>query len=202
MFRRQVAIRSKPCGPRSRGRLAAVGLVVRSVRARLGEAEEGVPGAHERSTCTPVYLAADRGQPYGRRNLKPAWWAPDGLAAIPTTALYPPQRAAPPAVPALHGSGSPAAIITTTPQKVVCGAALGLLGLPIRRCPLGAQRPLYRLLSVGAFPHGQGDRLSRRLVAQFLTGVDNSCRLQGSRCLSCLGLAPLSACNLFPSAWK
>ena len=43
----------------------------------------------------------------GRRSLKPALWALDGFAAIPTTALDPPQRAASPAVPALHGSGSP-----------------------------------------------------------------------------------------------
>jgi hypothetical protein len=37
----------------------------------------------------------------------PAWWAPNGFAAIPTTALDPPHRAASPAVPALIGSGSP-----------------------------------------------------------------------------------------------
>lgn len=34
-------------------------------------------------------------------------WAPRGFAAIPTTALDPPHRAASPAVPALIGSGSP-----------------------------------------------------------------------------------------------
>jgi len=48
-------------------------------------------------------------------------WAQHGFAAIPTAALDPPQRAAPPAVPALHGSGSPAEIITTTVRKVVSG---------------------------------------------------------------------------------
>jgi hypothetical protein len=43
----------------------------------------------------------------GRRNLKPAWWAPDGFAVVPTAALDPPRRAPSSAVPALHGSGSP-----------------------------------------------------------------------------------------------
>ena len=42
-----------------------------------------------------------------RRILKPALWALDGFAVVPTAALDPPQRAASPAVPALHGSGSP-----------------------------------------------------------------------------------------------
>lgn len=35
----------------------------------------------------------------------PAWWAPNGFAAIPTAALDPPHGAASPAVPALIGSG-------------------------------------------------------------------------------------------------
>ncbi len=43
----------------------------------------------------------------GRRKLKPAWWAPNGFAAIPTAALDPAHRPASPAVPALIGSGSP-----------------------------------------------------------------------------------------------
>ena len=38
---------------------------------------------------------------------RPAWWAPNGFAAIPTAALDPPHSAASPAVPALVGSGSP-----------------------------------------------------------------------------------------------
>ena len=38
---------------------------------------------------------------------RPAWWAPHGVAAIPTAALDPPHSAASPAVPALIGSGSP-----------------------------------------------------------------------------------------------
>ena len=38
---------------------------------------------------------------------RPAWWAPNGIAAIPTAALDPPHGAASPAVPALFGSGSP-----------------------------------------------------------------------------------------------
>ena len=38
---------------------------------------------------------------------RPAWWAPSGFAAIPTTALDPPHSAASSAVPALVGSGSP-----------------------------------------------------------------------------------------------
>src|SRR5450759_1053847 len=37
--------------------------------------------------------------------LVPTWWAPNGFAAIPTTALDPPHSAASPAVPALSGPG-------------------------------------------------------------------------------------------------
>jgi hypothetical protein len=39
------------------------------------------------------------------------WWAPSGIAAIPTTALDPPHSAASPAVPALIGSGSPSTAV-------------------------------------------------------------------------------------------
>ena len=35
------------------------------------------------------------------------WWAPNGIAAIPTTAIDPPLTAASPTVPALIGSRSP-----------------------------------------------------------------------------------------------
>ena len=62
----------------------------------------------------------------GQRILKPAWWALNGFAAIPTAALDPPQRAAPPAVPALHGSGSPLEIIPGRVRKVVSGSGQGL----------------------------------------------------------------------------
>lgn len=37
----------------------------------------------------------------------PAWWAPDGFAAIPTTTIDPPHCAASPVVPALLGPGPP-----------------------------------------------------------------------------------------------
>ena len=43
----------------------------------------------------------------GRLKTQPALRAPDGVAAIPATAIDPPHRAASPAVPALIGSGSP-----------------------------------------------------------------------------------------------
>ncbi len=41
------------------------------------------------------------------RSLDQAQWAPDGFAAISTAALDPPHSAESPAVPALHGAGSP-----------------------------------------------------------------------------------------------
>lgn len=41
------------------------------------------------------------------RSLDQAQWASDGFAAFPTAALDPPHSAAPPAVSALFGSGSP-----------------------------------------------------------------------------------------------
>ena len=37
----------------------------------------------------------------------PAWWAPNGFAAIPTAALDPPHSAASPAVPALDKGPGP-----------------------------------------------------------------------------------------------
>jgi len=46
-------------------------------------------------------------QPGAQLTYGSAWWAPNGFAAIPTTALDPPHSAASPAVPALIGSGSP-----------------------------------------------------------------------------------------------
>jgi hypothetical protein len=46
-------------------------------------------------------------RPRGQRKLEPAWWAPSGFAAIPTTAIDPAHSPASPAVPALIGSGSP-----------------------------------------------------------------------------------------------
>jgi hypothetical protein len=52
-------------------------------------------------------------RPYGRPYELPTWWAPNGFAAIPTTALDLPHRAASPAVPALIGSGSPSAAVLT-----------------------------------------------------------------------------------------
>jgi hypothetical protein len=47
----------------------------------------------------PVYRA------FRQAICRPAWWAPYGFAATPTTALDPPQRAASPAVPAHSGPG-------------------------------------------------------------------------------------------------
>lgn len=44
-------------------------------------------------------------RPLGWRKLKPAWRAPSGFAAIPTSALDPAHRPASPAVPALSGPG-------------------------------------------------------------------------------------------------
>ena len=46
----------------------------------------------------------------------PTRWAPNGFAAIPTTALDPPHRAASPAVPALIGSGSPSVAASNWPR--------------------------------------------------------------------------------------
>ncbi len=57
-----------------------------------------MPGAHERTTSTPAFAIADLSQPHGQRILKPALWAPDGVAAIPTAALDPPRRVASPMV--------------------------------------------------------------------------------------------------------
>lgn len=45
--------------------------------------------------------------PKGVPGIWPGLMGPDGFAAIPTAALDPPHSAASPAVPALHGSGSP-----------------------------------------------------------------------------------------------
>ena len=42
----------------------------------------------------------------------PAWWAPNGFAAIPTAALDPPHSAASPAVPALDKGPGPHFLIT------------------------------------------------------------------------------------------
>lgn len=44
-------------------------------------------------------------QIHGPAIKRPAWWAPGGVAAIPTTAIDPPHSAASPAVPALSRSG-------------------------------------------------------------------------------------------------
>ncbi len=69
-----------------------------------------MPEKAARIMVNDIMLAKRRGQnpaASGQRNLNPDWWAPRGIAAIPNTALDPPRSAASPAVPALHGSGSP-----------------------------------------------------------------------------------------------
>jgi hypothetical protein len=121
----------------------------------------------------------------GQRNLEPAWRAPDGVAAIPTAALDPPRSAASPMVPALHGSGSPTKIITTTILEFVSGIGQVLSGLFVRHWSLqpteAGQPPACCLCGYLAavplavsFAHGRGGRLLRRPVAQFYSGVDKS----------------------------
>ena len=72
---------------------------------------KGVSVPAARAFASPTRLAnsmAERkpvGQAVGL--CAPTWWAPNGFAVIPTTAIDPPHRAASPAVPALIGSGSP-----------------------------------------------------------------------------------------------
>jgi hypothetical protein len=73
---------------------------------------------------------------------------PDGLRTgsppFPPPRSIRPHRAASPTVPALHGSGSPAEIITTTVRKVVSG--IGQVA-SAENCP---QRPVIRQPPVGA----------------------------------------------------
>ena len=65
----------------------------------LGRAGEPFADTPTSIMPAPAGISADESSP--------AWWAPNGFAAIPTTALDPPHSAASPAVPALIGSGSP-----------------------------------------------------------------------------------------------
>jgi len=62
----------------------------------LPQACQRAPVSH--ADTPPRYIRPSKAQPAG--------WAPDGFAAIPITAIDPPQRAASPAVPALLGPGA------------------------------------------------------------------------------------------------
>jgi hypothetical protein len=67
----------------------------------------GVSGAEVSSTGHARIRRARSSTGTRPAKAQPAWQALDGVAAIPATALDPPHSAAPPAVPALFGSGSP-----------------------------------------------------------------------------------------------
>ena len=68
------------------------------------------------SSDTPRIERSRRCGHAARRKLEPAWWAPNGFAAIPTAALDPAHRPASPAVPALVGSGSPSFAVASISQ--------------------------------------------------------------------------------------
>ena len=80
-------------------------------------------------SCLPDDMTGIPAMP-GQRNFEPARWAPHGFAAIPIpmATIDPPRRAASATVPALHGSRSPSAIVTTTVRKVVSGNGQVLSG--------------------------------------------------------------------------
>jgi hypothetical protein len=59
---------------------------------------------------------------------RPAWWAPNGVAAIPTTAIDPPRSAASPAVPGLTHVGAQVPPTAATASALTArGAGRGLL---------------------------------------------------------------------------
>jgi hypothetical protein len=111
-------------------------------------AGEGRAGSAAEPARTPDDMTGVPAMP-GRRYLEPAWRAPDGFAAIPATALDPPQRATSPAVPVLHGSGAPCETIPQLRGKSFPELSKFFPPGCFRTGPREPQRPVTCRLPIG-----------------------------------------------------